>query len=643
MNQSVAAIRSLVIDTINNANSGHPGMALGSAPVLYQLFNHNLISIPDNSDWINRDRFVLASGHASALLYALLHLSGFNISIDDLKQFRQWNSVTPGHPEYKVTNGVDASSGPLGQGVPTAIGMALAEKLMNKNYPTLINHFTYALCGDGDMQEGVTQEATQLAGLWGLGKLIVFYDSNEVTLDGDLRNSNNEDTKKRFEAMGWQVLEVTDGEDLEDIQRKLDEAKEEAEKPSLIIVHTIIGYGSKNQGTSKVHGSPFGEEDGIHAKEVYGFNGNKFEVPFEVHEDFAENKVKRGNEAYQAWIDELERIKTEEAEEYKEFLREVNGEVTVDFSELEKKYIPGYINATRNISQEILNVIADQLPNFYSGAADLASSTKTVLKEKDRNIAFGIREFAMVAMINGVNLHGGIKMTGGCFLVFSDYCKAALRMAALNQIPTTMLFSHDSIAVGEDGPTHQPIEQINSLRMIPNFRVFRPCDGKELIGAYKMCLESKNTPAAICLTRQSVPTIDGSRSDTVEKGAYIVSKEEKRIDCILIATGSEVELAVNAKEQLSGIVDIRIVSMPCMELFDMQVKEYCDDILPPNVEKRIFIEMGNGGLAYKYTGLKGKVIDINSFGQSAPGGVLMKEYGFTVDRVVEEVEGLMAQ
>lgn len=643
MNQSVAAIRSLVIDTINNANSGHPGMALGSAPVLYQLFNHNLISTPDNSDWINRDRFVLASGHASALLYALLHLSGFNISIDDLKQFRQWNSVTPGHPEYKVTHGVDASSGPLGQGVPTAIGMALAEKLMNKNYPTLINHFTYALCGDGDMQEGVTQEATQLAGLWGLGKLIVFYDSNEVTLDGDLRNSNNEDTKKRFEAMGWQVLEVTDGEDLEDIQRKLDEAKEEAEKPSLIIVHTIIGYGSKNQGTSKVHGSPLGEEDGIHAKEVYGFNGNKFEVPFEVHEDFAENKVKRGNEAYQAWIDELERIKTEEAEEYKEFLREVNGEVTVDFSKLEKKYIPGYINATRNISQEILNVIADQLPNFYSGAADLASSTKTVLKEKDRNIAFGIREFAMVAMINGVNLHGGIKMTGGCFLVFSDYCKAALRMAALNQIPTTMLFSHDSIAVGEDGPTHQPIEQINSLRMIPNFRVFRPCDGKELIGAYKMCLESKNTPAAICLTRQSVPTIDGSRSDTVEKGAYIVSKEEERIDCILIATGSEVELAVNAKEQLSGMVDIRIVSMPCMELFDMQVKEYCDDILPPNVEKRIFIEMGNGGLAYKYTGLKGKVIDINSFGQSAPGGVLMKEYGFTVDRVVEEVERLMAQ
>lgn len=641
MNQSVATIRSLVIDTINNANSGHPGMALGSAPTLYQLFNYNLNSTPENSGWINRDRFVLASGHASALLYSLLYLSGFNISIDDLKQFRQWNSVTPGHPEYKVTHGADASSGPLGQGIPTAVGMALAEKLMSKNYPSLINHFTYVLCGDGDMQEGVTQESAQLAGLWGLGKLIVLYDSNGVTLDGKLEDSNKEDTKKRFEAMGWQLLEVTDGEDLEDIQEKLNEAKEETKKPALIIVHTIIGYGSKNQGTSKVHGSPLGEEDGNHAKEVYGFKGNKFEVPAEVYKDFKDNKVKRGNKAYQKWCEELEKTRIEEPEKYQEFTREVNGEVVVDFSELEEKFIPSYVNATRNISQEVLNVIADQLPNFYSGAADLASSTKTVLKEKDRNIVFGIREFAMVAIINGVNLHGGIKMTGGCFLVFSDYCKAALRMAALNQIPTTMLFSHDSIAVGEDGPTHQPIEQINSLRMIPNFRVFRPCDGKELIGAYKMCLESKNTPAAICLTRQNIPTIEGSSIEAVARGAYIVSKEEKNIDCIIIATGSEVDLAIKAKEKLAGKIDIRVVSMPCMELFDMQVKEYCDEVLPPEVEKRIFIEMGNGGLAYKYTGLKGKVIDVNSFGQSAPAGVLIKEYGFTVDRVVEEVERLM--
>ena len=643
MNQSVATIRSLVIDTINKANSGHPGMALGSAPALYQLFNHNLITTPENSGWINRDRFVLASGHASTLLYSLLHLSGFNISIDDLKQFRQWNSVIPGHPEYKVSHGVDASSGPLGQGVPTAVGMALAEKLMRKTYPSLINHYTYVLCGDGDMQEGVTQEAAQLAGLWGLGKLIVLYDSNEVTLDGKLEDSNKEDTKKRFEAMGWQVLEVIDGEDLEEIQGRLDEAKVESEKPSLIIIHTIIGFGSKHQGTSKVHGSPLGEEDGNRAKEVYGFKGDKFEVPAEVYEDFTENKIKRGNEAYQKWCEELEKIRIEEPEKYQEFLKEVNGEATVDFSELEKKIIPGYVNATRNISQEILNVIADQLPNFYSGAADLASSTKTVLKDKDKNIAFGIREFAMVAIINGVNLHGGIKMTGGCFLVFSDYCKAALRMAALNQIPTTILFSHDSIAVGEDGPTHQPVEQINGLRMIPNFRVFRPCDGKELIGAYKMCLESKNTPAAICLTRQNVPTIGGSKVEAVENGAYIVSKEDKKIDCILIATGSEVDWAIKAKEQLAGKIDIRVVSMPCMELFDMQVKEYCDEILPTEIEKRVFIEMGNGGLAYKYTGLKGKVIDVNSFGQSAPAGVLVKEYGFTVERVVEEVERLMAQ
>lgn len=641
MNQSVATIRSLVIDTINNANSGHPGMALGSAPAVYQLFNYNLNNTPENSGWINRDRFVLASGHASALLYSLLHLSGFNISIDDLKQFRQWNSVTPGHPEYKVTHGVDASSGPLGQGIPTAVGMALAEKLMSKTYPALINHFTYVLCGDGDMQEGVTQEAAQLAGLWGLGKLIVLYDSNGITLDGKLEDSNKEDTKKRFEAMGWHVLEVADGENLEEIQKRLDDAKTENEKPSLVVIHTIIGYGSKNQGTSKVHGSPLGEEDGNHAKEVYDFKGSKFEVPVEVYKDFKENKVNRGNEAYQKWCEELEKIRIEEPEKYQEFTREANGEVAVDFSELEKKYVPGYINATRNISQDILNVIADQLPNFYSGAADLASSTKTVLKDKERNIAFGIRESAMVAIINGVNLHGGIKMTGGGFLVFSDYCKAALRMAALNQIPTTMLFSHDSIAVGEDGPTHQPVEQINGLRMIPNFRVFRPCDGKELIGAYKLCFESKNTPAAICLTRQNVPTIEGSNVEAVARGAYIVSKEEKNVGCIIIATGSEVDLAVKAKERLSGKVDIRVVSMPCMELFDMQVKDYCDEVLPPEVERRIFIEMGHGGLAYKYTGLKGKVIDVSSFGQSAPAGVLIKEYGFTVERVVEEVERLM--
>lgn len=321
----------------------------------------------------------------------------------------------------------------------------------------------------------------------------------------------------------------------------------------------------------------------------------------------------------------------------------MNGEVTVDFSELEEKLIPDYVNATRNISQEILNVIADQLPNFYSGAVDLASSTKTVLRDKERNIAFGIREFAMVAIINGLNLHGGIKMTGGCFLVFSDYCKATLRMAALNQIPTTMLFSHDSIAVGEDGPTHQPVEHINSLRMIPNFRVFKPCYRKVLIGAYKLCLESKNTPDAICLTRQNVPTIDVSKVDAVEKGAYIVSKENKKIDCILIVTGSEVDLAIKSKVQLSGKIGIRVIFMPCMELLDMQVEEYCDEILPPEIEKRVFIEMGNGRLAYKYTGLKGKVIDLNSFGQSAPAGVLVKEYGFTVDRVVEEVERLMEQ
>nr|WP_318000968.1 transketolase [uncultured Faecalibacillus sp.] len=654
-NLSIATIRSLGIDTINKANSGHPGMVLGSTPALYTLFNKELNIYNKEAEWINRDRFVLASGHASALLYSMLHLTGFDVSIDDLKNFRQLNSRTPGHPEIEMTHGVDASSGPLGQGIPMATGMAMAEKFLasqyNKENFDVIDHYTYVLCGDGDMQVGVTYEAPSLAGHVSLGKLIVLYDANKVTLDGPLSMSFSENVKKRYEACNWQVLEVKDGNDINEIHKAIKKGKKEQFKPTLIIVNTIIGFGSANQGTNKVHGAPLGKEDGKNAKLSYGFDHEEFYVPEEVYEDFKKKTIKRGKSKFNKWNKLFNEYKEQYPTEAKQLEDAIAGKYSLDINEILKNYPVGHNDATRNTSLEIIQEVAKQNPTFLSGTADLASSTKTKIKDEDdfsvenyngRNLVFGIREFAMVAIMNGMTLHKGVKVSSGGFLVFSDYFKAAVRMACLMKLPIILPLSHDSIAVGEDGPTHQPIEQFAMLRSIPNMHVIRPGDAVEMAAAWKLAIESTENPTALILTRQNVETMENSSVEGVSKGAYIIGKEENHLDAIIIASGSEVNLAMKAKKVLfeKGI-DVRVVSMPCQEIFDQQDDQYKESVLPNAMRKRLSVEMASSFGWYKYVGLDGITMSIDEFGKSAPANDVIQSYGFTVDGVVENIEKLL--
>lgn len=654
-NLSIATIRSLGIDTINKANSGHPGMVLGSAPALYTLFNKELNIYNKEAEWINRDRFVLASGHASALLYSMLHLTGFDVTIDDLKNFRQLNSRTPGHPEIEMTHGVDASSGPLGQGIPMAAGMAMAEKFLasqyNKENFDIIDHYTYVLCGDGDMQEGVTYEAASLAGHLSLGKLIVLYDANKVTLDGPLSMSFSENVKKRYEACNWQVLDVKDGNDINEIHKAIKKGKKEQFKPTLIIVNTVIGFGSANQGTNKVHGAPLGKEDGKNAKLSYGFDHDEFYVPEEVYEDFKKKTIKRGKSKFNKWNKLFNEYKEQYPTEAKQLEDAIAGKYSLNIDELLKNYPVGHNDATRNTSLEVIQEVAKQTPTFLSGTADLASSTKTKIKDEDdfsvenyngRNLVFGIREFAMVAIMNGMTLHKGVKVSAGGFLVFSDYFKAAVRMACLMKLPIILPLSHDSIAVGEDGPTHQPIEQFAMLRSIPNMHVIRPGDAVEMAAAWKLAIESTENPTALILTRQNVETMENSSVEGVSKGAYVIGKEENHLDAIIIASGSEVNLAMKAKKVLleKGI-DVRVVSMPCQEFFDQQDEQYKEAVLPNAMRKRLSVEMASSFGWHKYVGLDGITMSINEFGKSAPAQDVIQSYGFTVDGVVENIEKLL--
>lgn len=654
-NLSIATIRSLGIDTINKANSGHPGMVLGSAPALYTLFNKELNIYNKEAEWINRDRFVLASGHASALLYSMLHLTGFDVTIDDLKNFRQLNSHTPGHPEIEMTHGVDASSGPLGQGIPMAAGMAMAEKFLasqyNKENFDIIDHYTYVLCGDGDMQEGVTYEAASLAGHLSLGKLIVLYDANKVTLDGPLSMSFSENVKKRYEACNWQVLEVKDGNDINEIHKAIKKGKKEQFKPTLIIVNTVIGFGSANQGTNKVHGAPLGKEDGKNAKLSYGFDHDEFYVPEEVYEDFKKKTIKRGKSKFNKWNKLFNEYKEQYPTEAKQLEDAIAGKYSLNIDELLKNYPVGHNDATRNTSLEVIQEVAKQNPTFLSGTADLASSTKTKIKDEDdisvenyngRNLVFGIREFAMVAIMNGMTLHKGVKVSAGGFLVFSDYFKAAVRMACLMKLPIILPLSHDSIAVGEDGPTHQPIEQFAMLRSIPNMHVIRPGDAVEMAAAWKLAIESTENPTALILTRQNVETMENSSVEGVSKGAYVIGKEENHLDAIIIASGSEVNLAMKAKKVLleKGI-DVRVVSMPCQEFFDQQDEQYKEAVLPNAMRKRLSVEMASSFGWHKYVGLDGITMSIDEFGKSAPAQDVIQSYGFTVDGVVENIEKLL--
>lgn len=654
-NLSIATIRSLGIDTINKANSGHPGMVLGSAPALYTLFNKELNIYNKEAEWINRDRFVLASGHASALLYSMLHLTGFDVTIDDLKNFRQLNSHTPGHPEIEMTHGVDASSGPLGQGIPMAAGMAMAEKFLasqyNKENFDIIDHYTYVLCGDGDMQEGVTYEAASLAGHLSLGKLIVLYDANKVTLDGPLSMSFSENVKKRYEACNWQVLEVKDGNDINEIHKAIKKGKKEQFKPTLIIVNTVIGFGSANQGTNKVHGAPLGKEDGKNAKLSYGFDHDEFYVPEEVYEDFKKKTIKRGKSKFNKWNKLFNEYKEQYPTEAKQLEDAIAGKYSLNIDELLKNYPVGHNDATRNTSLEVIQEVAKQNPTFLSGTADLASSTKTKIKDEDdfsvenyngRNLVFGIREFAMVAIMNGMTLHKGVKVSAGGFLVFSDYFKAAVRMACLMKLPIILPLSHDSIAVGEDGPTHQPIEQFAMLRSIPNMHVIRPGDAVEMAAAWKLAIESTENPTALILTRQNVETMENSSVEGVSKGAYVIGKEENHLDAIIIASGSEVNLAMKAKKVLfEKDIDVRVVSMPCQEFFDQQDEQYKEAVLPNAMRKRLSVEMASSFGWHKYVGLDGITMSIDEFGKSAPAQDVIQSYGFTVDGVVENIEKLL--
>lgn len=651
---SIATIRSLGIDMINKAKSGHPGMVLDAAPALYTLFTKELRVNPKQAKWDNRDRFVLASGHASALLYSLLHLSGFDLSIEDLKAFRQWGSKTPGHPECDVTEGVDASSGPLGQGIPMAVGMAMAEKFLATKYNkpdfNIVDHFTYVLCGDGDMQEGVSYEASSLAGHLALGKLIVIYDNNDVTLDGPLSYSFSENVKKRYEAMNWQVIEVADGNDTTALLKAIRRAKKESFKPSIIIMKTTIGYGSKNQGTNKVHGAPLGEEDGKYAKQSYGFDHEDFFVPEEVYDDFKKNVFNRGKRAYNKWNKLLKAYKEAYPEAYEEYMNAMEGKFTLDYEELAKTYHFNDKEATRNTSLKVIQEVAKQNPTFLSGTADLASSTKTTIANEDRfgpdhyngrNLYFGIREFAMVAIMNGMTLHHGIKVAAGGFLVFSDYFKAAARMACLMKLPIILPLSHDSIAVGEDGPTHQPVEQLAMLRSMVNMQVLRPADASEMMAAWKIAVETTDAPTALILTRQDVPNITNATYDDVAHGAYIVRKEEHELDGIIIATGSEVSLAIEASNKLNAEgIGVRVVSMPSCERFDAQSAEYQESILPKACRKRLSVEMQTDFGWYKYVGLDGKAMSVHTYGASAPASKVIAEYGFTVENVIKNYQEL---
>ena len=647
-NLSVAAIRSTVIDVINKAKSGHPGMALGSAPILYTLFKEHLVSDPNNPMWINRDRFVLSAGHASALLYTMLHVAGYEVSMDDLKQFRQFGSLTPGHPEYLHTPGVDATSGPLGQGIAQAVGMALAERSLRTMYKEgdrLINHYTYALCGDGCLQEGLSQEAISLAGHQKLNKLILIYDSNAVTLDGSIDLSFSENVKLRFEASNWNVLEVKDGNNLKEINKALKKAKKSEEKPTLIIVHTIIGYGSKNQGLSKTHGSPLGEEDGKLAKISYGFDHEDFYIPNEVYEDFKNVFGVRGRRTYRRWKRDMRRYSFDYPEEYEQFEKTLNGDVSSYVYKELPEFPVGHKDSTRNVSGYLLNLLHKDIPVLLGGSADVAASVMTNIKEgtklsplnpTGRDINFGIREFAMACAANGMLLHGGLRPYVGCFLIFSDYMKSAMRMAALSRLPAIYLLSHDSIAVGEDGPTHQPIEQLSMLRSMPNMFVFRPCDARETAAAWKLALLSKETPCSIILSRQALPLQENSNYEGVSRGGYVISKEQGgKPEFTIIATGSEVSLAIEAQKVLREYGhDVRVVSMPCQELFLMQNASYIKRVLGAPYHKRIVVEMAS---TFGWHRFAPSVMGIDEFGTSAPANDAINAYGFTVDTLVSSI------
>ncbi len=654
---AVNTIRTLSIDAINAANSGHPGLPMGAAPMAYALWANHLNHNPNHPKWFNRDRFVLSAGHGSSLLYSLLHLAGYDVSIDDLKNFRKLNSKTPGHPEFGHTPGVEATTGPLGQGIANAVGMAMAEAHLaakfNKDGHSIIDHNTYALVGDGDLMEGVAYEAMSMAGHMKLGKLIVLYDSNEISLDGELGIAFSEDIQKRAESVHWQYVRVEDGNDVDAITKAIQSAKENTDQPTLIEIRTIIGYGSpKVAGTNKAHGNPLGVEEATATKQVYGWGYEEdFFVPEEVKAHFNELKQK-GIEKENDWNEQFNSYRESNPALADELEKAITGDVLIEAKDILSFDIEKTIS-TRVASGEAINHYVKSIPSIFGGSADLSHSTMTDIKGEavyavesyaGRNIYFGVREHAMGAAANGLALHGGVKPFVSTFFVFNDYLRPSIRLAALQKLPVTYVFTHDSIAVGEDGPTHEPIEQLAALRAIPGLTVIRPSDANETASAWAYALQQPDGPVVLVLSRQNLPVFNETKAniENLSKGAYVLTQTNENPDVILIATGSEVSLATSAKAKLEeDQVSVRIVAMPSWELFDRQSNEYKESVLPSSITKRVSLEMGVSLGWERYVGQEGKVLSIETFGASGTGAEVMNLFGFTTENVVQITKNVL--
>ncbi|OUA51613.1 transketolase [Bacillus thuringiensis] len=654
---AVNTIRTLSIDAINAANSGHPGLPMGAAPMAYALWANHLKHNPNHPKWFNRDRFVLSAGHGSSLLYSLLHLAGYDVSIDDLKNFRKLNSKTPGHPEFGHTPGVEATTGPLGQGIANAVGMAMAEAHLaakfNKDGHSIIDHNTYALVGDGDLMEGVAYEAMSMAGHMKLGKLIVLYDSNEISLDGELGIAFSEDIQKRAESVHWQYVRVEDGNDVDAITKAIQSAKENTDQPTLIEIRTIIGYGSpKVAGTNKAHGNPLGVEEATATKQVYGWHYEEdFFVPEEVTAHFNELKQK-GIEKENDWNEQFNSYRESNPALADELEKAITGDVLIEVKDI-LSFDTEKTISTRVASGEAINHYVKSIPSIFGGSADLSHSTMTDIKGEavyavesyaGRNIYFGVREHAMGAAANGLALHGGVKPFVSTFFVFNDYLRPSIRLAALQNLPVTYVFTHDSIAVGEDGPTHEPIEQLAALRAIPGLTVIRPSDANETASAWAYALQQTDGPVVLVLSRQNLPVFNETKAniENLSKGAYVLTQTNENPDVILIATGSEVSLAASAKAKLEEEqVSVRIVAMPSWELFDRQSNEYKESVLPSSITKRVSLEMGVSLGWERYVGQEGKVLSIETFGASGTGTEVMNLFGFTTENVVQITKNVL--
>ncbi|MCD4786224.1 MAG: transketolase [Candidatus Eremiobacteraeota bacterium] len=656
----INTIRFLSVDGVQRANSGHPGAPLGMATMAYTLWDRFLKHNPWNSRWQDRDRFVLSAGHASILLYSMLHLTGYDLSLEEIKNFRQWGSKTPGHPEYDLETGIETTTGPLGQGFANAIGMAIAEKWLSANFNRpgfdIIDHFTYVIASDGDLMEGVSGEAASMAGNLGLGKLICLYDDNGISIEGKTQITFTENVAKRFSAYDWQVIGPIDGFNTDEIEKAIKEAREDSERPSLIMCKTIIGYGSPKQGTEKVHGSPLGKEGVRAAKEKLGWiQEPDFHIPCEVL-NYIRKAVERGKKAEEAWKEKMEKYAREYPEQAEKLQKQLSGELPDNWDEglssLFNNDSPPM--ATRSASGKVLNMLAGRIPSLMGGSADLAPSNKTLINDSDdfsnenpagRNLRYGVREHAMGAISNGLALHGGVIPYTGTFLIFSDYMRPPIRLAAMMGLRVIYIFTHDSIGLGEDGPTHQPVEQLMSLRTVPNLTVIRPADATETAQAWKAAVGNNEGPTALILTRQNLPVIDRekyAKAQGLQKGAYVLwQSSENPPETIIIGTGSELEIALEAGHKLAEEgMKVRVVSMPSWELFDKQPEEYRESVLPSDVRARVAVEAGIKTGWEHYVGLDGSVVGMESFGASAPIKVLYKKFGITVEDVMARVESM---